>query len=102
MLRLSRSVRFSVNDAPASGAGSATNTFAAYPTMAGLGRHYEIEVRCQGEADPVTGYFVNIKEIDQAVRSAVLPGIERACRGMPGSNPGGVLAVLMPALDDAM
>jgi 6-pyruvoyltetrahydropterin/6-carboxytetrahydropterin synthase len=100
MLRLSRTVRFSVNNTRESG--PATNTFAAYPTMVGLGRHYEIAVVCEGDADPVTGYFVNIKEIDQAVRSAALPAIEHACRENPDSEAGVVLAGLMGGLSAAL
>lgn len=30
-------------------------------------------MRCRGEADPVTGYFINIKHIDTAVRRHALP-----------------------------
>lgn len=41
--------------------------------MRGLGRYYELDVTCMGEADPQTGYFINIKAIDQAVRGHVLP-----------------------------
>jgi 6-pyruvoyltetrahydropterin/6-carboxytetrahydropterin synthase len=97
MLRLSRTVRFSVNDDAAPGA--PTNTFAAFPTMNGLGRHYELEVVCEGDADPLTGYFLNIKDIDQAVRTAVIPAIARACRETPRADPGAVLGACLPALD---
>ena len=41
--------------------------------MRGLGRYYELDITCRGEADPQTGYFINIKAIDQAVREHVLP-----------------------------
>lgn len=41
--------------------------------MRGLGRFYQLHVRCVGEADAVTGYFINIRDIDHAVRSHVLP-----------------------------
>jgi 6-pyruvoyltetrahydropterin/6-carboxytetrahydropterin synthase len=41
--------------------------------MRGLGRYYQLQVRCAGEADPITGYFLNIKEIDAATREKVLP-----------------------------
>jgi 6-pyruvoyl tetrahydropterin synthase/QueD family protein len=72
-LQLSRTVRFCVNDPPAGSAvatddGPRDNTFAAWPTMRGLGRYYELDVACRGEADPVTGYFINIKQIDRAVQ----------------------------------
>jgi len=44
--------------------------------MRGLGRFYQLHVHCAGEADPKTGYFLNIKVIDRAVREHVLPYIE--------------------------
>lgn len=56
------------------------NTYAAWPAMDGLGAYYELEVACRGGVDPVTGYLVNIAEIDRATRASVLPMIERAFR----------------------
>lgn len=79
-----------------------TNTFAAYPTMVGLGRHYELDVRCIGEADASTGYFLNIKDIDHAARATLIPSIERACREAPGAAPQDVLARALPELDSAI
>ncbi len=52
------------------------NTYSGWPAMRGLGRYYELTVTCRGEADPVTGYFMNIKFIDEAVRDEVLPYLE--------------------------
>lgn len=46
--------------------------------MLGLGRHYEVTARCQGEIDLAAGYLLDIKEIDRAVREAVIPTIARA------------------------
>lgn len=80
MLELSRTVRFCLNDvSPASRVSLDTpkhNTHAAWPAMRGLGRYYELRVTCAGEADPATGYFINIKRIDEAVREHVLPDLE--------------------------
>ena len=45
--------------------------------MRGLGRYYQVIVRCAGKADPVTGYFINIKRIDQAVTQTILPYLQR-------------------------
>jgi 6-pyruvoyltetrahydropterin/6-carboxytetrahydropterin synthase len=75
MLELSRTVRFCLNARRARDGAEPPrhNTFSAWPPMRGLGRYYELDIRCEGEADPVTGYFINIKHIDEAVRSRVLP-----------------------------
>ncbi|MEO0586358.1 MAG: 6-carboxytetrahydropterin synthase [Planctomycetota bacterium] len=82
MVELSRTVRFTLSDgAPTGGrcepgASPRANTYAAWPAMRGLGRYYELEVLCRGEADPDTGYFINIREIDEAVWEHVLPYLE--------------------------
>lgn len=97
MLEVSRTVRFCINDpSPPSPGGaeggggvheadSRDNTFAARPPMRGLGRYYELDVTCRGEADPQTGYFINIKHIDQAVHGHALPCIRNALFGPAGS-----------------
>jgi len=72
--QLTRTVRFCLRgdgsldiDAPAA------NTYAAWPPMRGFGRYYELHVTCAGAVDQPTGYMVNIKVIDEAVRDHVLP-----------------------------
>jgi len=92
MVSLRRTVRFAINDQPAPPAGSGTtesggrgsgaggcNGYAGVPGLWGLGRHYELSIACSGEVSPVTGYFLNIKEIDAAVRQHALPRITTAC-----------------------
>jgi 6-pyruvoyltetrahydropterin/6-carboxytetrahydropterin synthase len=109
MLELTRTVRFSIN--PAAGDpdaadgvewGQPSNTFAAYPTMHGLGRHDELDIRCRGEVDPATGYFVDIKEIDRATRAAAVPIIARACREAPAQDPAMVLREILPRLAERL
>ena len=102
MLTLSRTVRFAVNDPPDSGhpvraAGIAgdgpdRNGYAGRPAMRGLGRHYELDVVCRGDADPVTGYFLDIKAIDDAARRGAIPAIRRACAERPWAEPCEVVA----------
>jgi len=83
MVILTRTVRFCINPPqpgvdPASPV-SGSNGYASIPAMRGLGRHYELDVRCRGMAHPLTGYFINIKEIDAAVRQHALGIIAAAC-----------------------
>jgi 6-pyruvoyltetrahydropterin/6-carboxytetrahydropterin synthase len=73
MLELSRNVRFCLTGDSRELASARDNTFAAWPAMRGLGRYYELDVTCVGEADPQTGYFINIKAIDEVVRDHALP-----------------------------
>ncbi|HYE01758.1 MAG TPA: hypothetical protein VD963_00845, partial [Phycisphaerales bacterium] len=83
MIRLLRTVRFSLNPPEPGRApedlGPQTNSFAAYPTMRGLGRHYELDITCLGEVNPQTGYLINIRDVDQAARLAALPVIAHHC-----------------------
>ncbi len=115
MVELTRVVRFCVNSEVASAAGvpdiprsaqcrddEPNNTFAAYPSMRGLGRFYELEVTCRGRIDPSTGYFVNIKTIDSAVRTAAVPIIAEACRTDPTAGPEAVLPHIVRAINERL
>jgi len=110
MIELCRTIRFCLNDVSASACASLKtardNTFNAWPAMRGLGRYYELEVACKGEADPATGYFMNIVHIDAAVREHALPLLERilheadSAADLPmGQLMRSLLDVLQPALD---
>lgn len=70
--------------------------------MHGLGRYYELCVTCAGEADPATGYFMNIKQIDQAVRTHAVPIIEQACIDRPETDPSLVLGEVLSPLNNAL
>lgn len=105
MVRLSRTVRFCVNP-PEAGVddlrSERSNTFAAWPTWRGLGRYFELTVECVGEVDAVTGYFFNIREVDEAVRTHAIERISRACRETPTMHPSAVLREVYCAIDSAL
>lgn len=100
MVLLTRTVRFSVNTpgTTAEADQGGDNTFAAYPSMRGAGRHYEMDIRCRGTIDPATGYFLNIKEIDRAVRGTVIPRISAGVNDA-GAEPTAMLREVLPALN---
>lgn len=117
MLDLSRTLRFCLNDRPPDGGSHGgslacldaprNNTFSAWPAMRGLGRYYELTVSCFGEADPLTGYFINIKHIDTAAREHVFPYLAEFVAGCPASVPmgemmQGVVQRLQPPLHDTV
>lgn len=94
MIRLTRTVRCSINP-PGTGAGVGVNGFAGRPSMAGLGRHYEFDVTCAGEPDPRTGYLIDIKDVDVAVREGALPVLEDLCASAPATDPASALAACL-------
>lgn len=103
MFQLTRTVRFCLNDPPGgagrlssgSGGGLAPNhnNFSGWPAMRGLGRYYELEVCCQAPVEPVTGYMLNIKDIDRAVHGGVLPFLMGVLRDSQTSNDPGAVPV---------
>lgn len=76
MISLTRSIRFTLGPPGANADGN--NGYAGRPAMQGLGAHYELVVRCQGEIDPGVGYLIDIQEIDRAAREVVLPALAHA------------------------
>ncbi|MEM6394285.1 MAG: 6-carboxytetrahydropterin synthase [Planctomycetota bacterium] len=100
MLALSRAVRFCLADTPSDATPARSNTFSAWPPPAWLDRYYELTVTCHGEADPLTGYFINIKHIDTAVRDHALPVLRDAIAQPPANRP--PLAELMRRVADAL
>ncbi|MEX2213541.1 MAG: 6-carboxytetrahydropterin synthase [Phycisphaeraceae bacterium] len=104
MVELTRTVRFCLNADDGIAGAERSNTFAAWPAMRGLGRYYELQVRCRGEVDPVTGYFINIKAIDSAVRGQVLTDLERIAREQHTTSAplGHVMRTIMRGLQPAL
>ena len=107
MLELSRTVRFCLSGKRGDLDAPRDNTFGAWPAMRGLGRYYELAVTCRGQADAQTGYFINIKEIDRAVRGRALPVLidrladeARACDTPMGRLMHELLDAIGPPLHD--
>jgi 6-pyruvoyltetrahydropterin/6-carboxytetrahydropterin synthase len=103
MVELARVVRFFVSPGDTRGHGrEGRNTFAGWPGPAGIGAFYEIELRCRGETDPITGYLINISEIDKWVRSSCAPVIAAALVGAPNQHPSHLLPALLGALPESI
>jgi 6-pyruvoyltetrahydropterin/6-carboxytetrahydropterin synthase len=66
--------------------------------MAGLGRYYELDITCSGAPDAVTGYLINIREIDLAVRGRALPILFEACRTTPWTEPASLLEAMLDSI----
>lgn len=98
MVELRRVVRANLGGGHPEELPSGSNGHAGQPPMLGLGAYYEFEVCCRGEPDPVTGYLINIKQIDHSVRLAVLPEIHRTLLHEPGTSPASLLPSLSASL----
>ncbi len=101
MLELSRTVRFCLPADPQAYQQPRSNTHAAWPPPSGLDPYFEITVVCKGQADVDTGYFINIKDIDTAVREVVLPILRQACHPSPSAaaSPVALPHVLMRSVE---
>lgn len=73
MFRLTREVRFAINDAPdAQLSHGPANSYAGYPSLTGAGKFLRVQVTLEGPLDPQTSYLRNIREIDQVVRDRII------------------------------
>jgi 6-pyruvoyltetrahydropterin/6-carboxytetrahydropterin synthase len=104
MFRLSRDVRFAIHpgepdDAPAWG----HNGYAGKPPSTGLGQcYYRLCVTVAGEPAADTGYVINIRTIDEAVREKALPLLRSAVRQRSEESGGAVLLACFRALQDCL
>jgi 6-pyruvoyltetrahydropterin/6-carboxytetrahydropterin synthase len=79
MFRLTREVRFAINDLPDDQLQSSpSNSFGGYPSLRGFGQYFTIAVTLEGELDPRSCYLRNIKEVDQVIRQKVIAGVSTA------------------------
>lgn len=100
MHALCRKVRFSANGDGASALQPA-NAYAGFPRASGFSRHFELEVRCAGEPDPATGYLVDIRAIDRAVRDRA-PAILARAMETPAADPASALPELFSAIASSL
>ncbi len=102
MLELSRSVRFCLNAGGAGRGASRSNTFSGWPAVSGLGRYFELHVRCRGEADERTGYFLNITHLDSAARAHALPLLAQALEVEAATGEPAAMGRVMRSLADSL
>jgi len=88
MFRLTREVRFAINaDPDPQLARKPGNSYGGYPSLAGYGPYLTLAVTLAGELNPDTGYLRNIKDIDDAVRKHVVPGVRANVLGTTTARP---------------
>jgi 6-pyruvoyltetrahydropterin/6-carboxytetrahydropterin synthase len=100
MFRLTREVRFAVNDTPDRQLhDKPANSFAGHPSLTGFGHYLTLAVTLRGELRPESSYLRNIKDVDEAVRRIGIPLVQGGSR--TGRAPGDVLGTIMASLRDA-
>jgi len=73
MFRLTREVRFAINEAPdLQSRQKPSNSYGGFPSLTGRGQFVRMQVTLEGEPDRESCYLRNIKEIDQVVRERCL------------------------------
>jgi 6-pyruvoyltetrahydropterin/6-carboxytetrahydropterin synthase len=81
MHRLTREVRFAVNEEPDNQlAGKPTNSYGGFPTLTGLGHFFTLRLTLAGELNPTSQYVLNIKDVDAAARNYAVPMVKRYVR----------------------
>jgi 6-pyruvoyltetrahydropterin/6-carboxytetrahydropterin synthase len=79
MFRLTREVRFAINQADDPQLCSApANGYGGFPSLTGFGPYLSLAVTLSGPLDPVSNYLVNIKQIDATVRDRVIATVAAA------------------------
>jgi 6-pyruvoyltetrahydropterin/6-carboxytetrahydropterin synthase len=114
MTTLRRTVRLVINPLPPAGTGlpsvvgkgptgiSTSNPFAGSPSMAGLGRYYEFDVAVSGVPAEGSGYLIDIRDVDRAVRSTIAPALAEVCDRAPWTEPAGLIVPLAERLRPAL
>lgn len=92
VITLRRTVRFAINPGNAEGTAD-TNGHGGRPALRGWGSPFELTIDCAGEPDLRTGYLINIKDIDDAVRRRVVPVLTELITA--GRDPGTSVIMLL-------
>ena len=95
MIELTRTVRFGLDG------DDGVNAYAGRPRVHALGPWHELDVTVRGVPDPQTGYLVDIKTIDRAVRAHAV-GLIRGALESGERAPSRVLRAMVPALAAAL
>ncbi|NNM24488.1 MAG: 6-carboxytetrahydropterin synthase, partial [Phycisphaerales bacterium] len=102
MVELTRVIRFCIPFADGALPEDRHNTFAGTPAMHNLGAFYELQLRCRGEPDPVTGYLADIGDMDETVRRHGIPLIHDAVRTRPATPASHVLRAAFERVRDTL
>lgn len=86
MFRLTREIRFAVNDPRCVPAGSSANGYAAVPPLLGLGHYFALRVTvAAAELDGSSACLIDVKRIDAAARERAVATVGRHLRDSPAA-----------------
>ncbi len=102
MIRLTREVRFALNEMPGSDLArdGRHNRWSCWPRMVGVRPYVRLRVTLSGELNPSTGYLCNIKLVDDLVQETVVETLSmHASRGKQASE---LTAIAFAALSEKL
>lgn len=100
MIALTRRVRLHIASGEPAANSEDTNGYAGTPSPIGLPAYFELDVTCQGDPDPKSGYLINIARIDQAVRRIAPDALGAALRqGASASIPKTLHSIAMSLVE---
>lgn len=99
MFRLTREVRFAINQANDPQLSSPpVNGYGGFPSLTAFGPYLSLAVTLSGPLDPVSNYLVNIKQIDATVRDRAIGAVAVAVHS-GGLMPAQLVGRLFQMLD---
>ena len=101
MFRLTREVRFSIPPDGALPPADGENGHGGRPSVTGLAFFFALRVTLAGEPGAHSGYLVNIKHVDAAVRERAVPRVAGHVANNTFGGGGGVLVDLFNELRSA-
>lgn len=101
MVRLRRTVRFSI-DPSGSPADGPARTIGSSPPLTGLAAVFELDVTCTGEPDERSAYVADIQAIDRATLGIAVPRIGERFADPPAGTLRSMLEPLRAALPAAL
>jgi 6-pyruvoyltetrahydropterin/6-carboxytetrahydropterin synthase len=95
MFRLTREVRFAINGLEDPQLhGNVANGYGGFPSVTGFGPYLTLDLTLAGPLDPVSGYLINIKQIDAAVRERGIAAVAQAVYGPHPRQPAQLVGLL--------
>jgi 6-pyruvoyltetrahydropterin/6-carboxytetrahydropterin synthase len=97
--RLTREVRFAIDRDHHAHPSRGANTYAAQPSLMGMGHYFALAITLAGEVDAVNQYVADIKFVDKAARERAISLVADAVLGGKPRCPNSLIAQIFERLD---